>query len=201
VAGLDPVQGRVALDTITYLQHQLTNINVIFHDIVAAFRPEELLTRPAPGQNMIGYAVWHIPRTQDAHVHTWIRGVPEIAHQERWRHLGDHRRFGYGVGISLDEADEVARSTKLPDILDYADEVQERIMLWLQGLSQSDLDHVPDVARNLAKHLEYQTPGYLREVEHLFARPAWDHLMRPCIGHVHRHLGELEILRAVIRSG
>jgi len=191
----------MALDTIAYLQHQLTNINVIFHDIVAGFRPEELLARPAPGQNMIGYTVWHVPRTQDAHVHTWIRGVPEVAHQGRWRHLVDHRRFGYGVAVSLDEADEIARSTKLPDILQYADDVHDRILQWLEGLAQSDLDQVPDVARHLAKHPEYQTPGYLREVEHLLDRPTWDQLMRPCIGHIHRHLGELEILQAVIRAG
>jgi hypothetical protein len=44
----------MALDTTTYLVHQLTNINAIFHDLVADFRPEELLARPAPGQNMIG---------------------------------------------------------------------------------------------------------------------------------------------------
>jgi hypothetical protein len=191
----------MALDTITYLHHQLTNINSIFRGIIDDLRPEELLARPAPRQNMIGYTVWHIPRTQDAHVHTWIRGVPEVAHHERWRYLADHRRFGYGVAISLDEADEIARSVKLPDIMDYADDVHNQIALWLKDMGPSDLDQVPDVSRHLASHAEYQTPGFLSEVEHLLDQPTWNQLMRPCIGHIHRHLGELEITVAVLRSG
>jgi hypothetical protein len=188
------------LDTIRYLQHQLANINAIFHDLVEDLRPEELVTRPGPKQNMMGYTVWHIPRTQDAHVHTWIRGVPEVAHAERWRYPLELKRLGYGVGILLEEADEIARSVRLPDILDYADEVHHQITLWLKDLDESELDRVPDIPGHLAQHPEYQTSTFLREVEHLLDQPIWNQLMRPCIGHVHRHLGELEITKAVLRT-
>jgi hypothetical protein len=188
------------LDAITYLQHQFANLDRIFHSIVADFRPEELTIRPAPSQNLIGYTVWHIPRTQDAHVHTWIRGVPEVAHRHRRMSFQDLKRFGYGVGILLEEADEIARIVEISEILEYADEVHHDITHWLNSLDESDLDLTPDIPSHLSKHPEYQRPSFLREVEDLLDQPIWTQLMRPCIGHIHRHLGELEIVKTIIRT-
>jgi len=188
------------LDAIAFLHNQFANINDLFHSIVEDFTQAELTLRPAPEQNLVGYTVWHMPRTQDAHVHTWIRGMPEVAHRPRWMYLRDLKQYGYGVGILLEEADEIAQTVNLPDILEYADEVHHEITLWLNDLDESDLDKTPDISGHLSKHPEYQTPGFLREVEHLLDQPIWTKLMRPCIGHIHRHLGELEITKVVIRA-
>jgi len=73
-----------------------------------------MVARPAQGQNMIGYTVWHMPRTLDAHVQTWIRGVPEVVHGEGWSDWRPLKYLGYGVGVSLKEADEIARTIKVP---------------------------------------------------------------------------------------
>ncbi len=31
-------------------------------------------------------------------------------------------------------------------------------------------------------------------------QPTWNLLMRPCIGRIHRHLGELQLAKAVLRA-
>ena len=188
------------MDAIVYLQKQLANLNAVFHAVAEDLTEEEWVTRPAPNQNLPGYIVWHIPRTQDTHVQTWIRGIPEVAHDERWTHWQPLRRLGDGVGISLGEADEIARRVQLAEVLEYADAVHQEICAWLNRLNESELDQIPNIAQHLSSYPEYQTPGYIEEANDLFDQPIWSQLMRPCIGHIHRHLGELEALKSFLRS-
>ena len=188
------------MNAVAYLQKQLANINAIFHSIADDLTDQEWLARPAPGQNMMGYTVWHIPRTQDAHVQTWIRGIPEVVYGERWTHWQHLKRLGNGVGISLDEAEGIARSVQRVDVMEYADAVHKEISVWLNELNESDLDHLPNIPQHLSPFPEYQTPGFIEEAGGLFDQPIWSQLMRPCIGHIHRHLGELEIVKNILRT-
>ena len=189
------------MDAITYLQKQFANINAIFHSIADDLTDEEWVTRPASEQNMIGYTVWHIPRIQDTHVQTWIRGIPEVVHGERWTDWRQLKQYGNGVGISLAEADYVAHSVQQADVMEYANAVNQEISIWLKELNESDLDILPDISQHLSAFPEYQTPGYVEGASGLFDQPIWSQLMRPCIGHVHRHLGELEIVKDILRKG
>ena len=188
------------MNAITYLQKQLANIDAIFHGMVDDLTDQEWLARPAPGQNMIGYIVWHMPRTQDAHVQTWIRGIPEVVHAERWTHWRQLKPHGNGVGISLAEADEIAHSVQRADVMAYADAVYQEITAWLKELDESDLDQLPNIPQHLAAYPEYQTPGFVAEAGDLFDQPIWGQLMRPCIGHIHRHLGEVEVVKNILRT-
>jgi len=188
------------MNAITYLQKQLANINAIFHGLADDLTDQEWVARPAPGQNMIGYTVWHIPRTQDAHVQTWIRGTPEVVHRDRWPHWRQLKRHGNGVGISLAEADEIAHSVQRAEVMEYADAVHQEISAWLKELNESDLDQLPNIPQHLSRHPEYQTPGFVEEASGLFDQPIWSQLMRPCIGHIHRHLGELEVVKNILRT-
>jgi len=184
----------------TYLQKQFANLNGVLHAIVGDLTDEEWLARPAPGQNTIGYTVWHLPRTQDNFLQTWIRGHAEVVHSDRWAHWRHLRPLGVGIGITLEEADEIARAVQLPDVLAYADEVHQTMSTWLAEVSEEELDPVPDARRRLAAFPEYQTPGYLEEVDNLLGLPAWGLLIRPCMGHIHRHLGELDITKDILRK-
>jgi len=188
------------MNVISYLQKQFANINGVYHSFVGDLTEQEWLTRPAAGQNMLGFTVWHIPRTQDTHVQTWIRGLPEVVYGDRWAHWRTLKPLGNGVGVSLQEADEIARTVRRDDVLEYADAVNQEIARWLGQIKESDLDQVVDIPQRLAAFPEYQTPGFVAEVQNLFDQPAWNQLMRPCIGHVHRHLGELEIVKAILRT-
>jgi hypothetical protein len=52
----------------SYLQKQLANLNTVFHSITKDITDEEWVMRAAPGQNMLGYTIWHTPRSQDSFV-------------------------------------------------------------------------------------------------------------------------------------
>jgi len=188
------------MNAVLYLQKQLANINAIYHGIIEDFTKQEWTARPAVGQNMVGYIAWHIPRTQDMHVQTWIRGIPEVFHGDRWNRWRRLKRYGTGVGITLAEADEIVNCIQRDEVVAYADAVHQEIAVWLRGLSDSDLEQRPDTHQNLAEYSEYQTPSFVEEAGSLFNQPIWSQLLRPCIGHVYRHLGELEVVKHILRT-
>jgi hypothetical protein len=185
----------------TYLQKQFSNLNGVFHAIAGDLTEAEWLARPAPGQNTIGYTVWHLPRTQDNFLHTWIRGQAEIFHGDRWSHWHQLRPLGVGIGITMEESDEIARSVHCADVMAYADEVHQAFSAWLGQIGEEVLDPVTGAREHLKAFPEYQTSGYLEEVDNLLDLPVWGLLIRPCMGHVHRHLGELEITKDILRKG
>jgi hypothetical protein len=182
------------------LEKILSNVHAMLHYAADDLTEQEWGTRIAPGQNMLGYIVWHSPRVQDNIIQIWIRGRPELAHSERWGHWEAFRHLGCGVGISLAEADEIALGVEKADVLAYADAVHQETRAWLQELSDDDLDRVPEAQINLSSYAEYQTPGFHEDTDSLLGQPIWGLLMRPCIGHVHRHIGELMTAKDVIRA-
>ena len=82
----------------------------------------------------------------------------------------------------------------------YAEEVHHAMIAWLQIIDEGALDIVPNAYDLLKEFPEYQKPGYLAEVTDLFQMPIWALLMRPCMGHRHRHLGEIEITKDILRK-
>jgi len=184
----------------TYLKKQFANLNSVIHYYADDLTEEEWLTRPGPDQNRIGYTVWHIARAQDHFLHAWIRGTNEIVHSERWAKWHALRHVGMGVGITLAESDEIASSVQLADVLSYADEVHQALIAWLTEIDEEELDRVPNAQEYLAAFPEYQTPGYLEEINNLFGLPVWGLLIRPSMGHIHRHCGELEITKDILRK-
>jgi hypothetical protein len=188
------------MNTVTYLEKQLANLHAIFHDLAGDLSEAEWQARPAQGQNRLGFNIWHIPRTQDNFVQVWARDQAEVFHQPTWAKWHGFRPQGIGVGITLEEADAVADVVTRAETLAYADAVHAEILGWLRQLTDDDLDIVPDVHARLAPYPEYQTPGYQAEIVSLIDQPVWGLLMRPCIGHVHRHLGEIELTKAILRA-
>lgn len=188
------------MNATVYLQRQFANLNTVLHGVAGDLTDEEWVSRPAPGQNPIGYTVWHLPRTQDTFVQTWIRGMGEVAHTDRWAVWRPLRSLGAGIGVSLAEADHIAHSVKKVDVLAYADEVYQTIDAWLRTISDDDLDDLPDARQRLAAFPEYQTPGFDRDVRDLYEQPVWGLMIRPCTGHVHRHLGELQAIKRIVRT-
>jgi hypothetical protein len=187
------------MNTVNYLEKQLANLHAIFHDLVADVSETEWQARPAPGQNRLGFNIWHIPRTQDNFVQVWARGQAELFHQPAWAKWHAFRPQGIGVGITREEADAIAAGVTRTETLAYAEAVHAEILDWLRQLTDDDLDIVPDATARLAPYPEYQTPGYFAEIASLFNQPVWSLLMRPCIGHVHRHLGEIELTKEILR--
>ena len=188
------------MDAITLFEKLLSDIHTVLHSAVDDLTEQEWKIRPAPGQNMIGFTVWHIPRIQDNIIQTWIRDMPELVHGGRWAHWQQLKHLGSGPGISLEEADEIAFTVQKGDVLTYADEVHIEILAWLLELSDDDLDRIPDAEKYLSPYSEYQTPGYHEEADSLLGQPIWGLLMYPCIRHVQQHLGELMLVKEILRG-
>ncbi|MBN9389083.1 MAG: DinB family protein [Chloroflexi bacterium] len=187
------------MDTIAYLQKQFANLNNGLHGLANDLTADEWMARPIPGQNLIGFLAWHLPRTQDMFVQTWIRGETEVAHTDRWQGWKPLKEFGIGAGVTLEEADAIAHTVSKAEVLEYADEVYQTISDWLGECGKDALEQCFDYHQRLAVFPEYQTPGFTREVKHLFNRPVWDILMRPCTTHIYRHQGEIEVVKEMLR--
>ena len=182
------------------IRQQLNGVHRLFHDAADDLTDAEWTLHALPETNVLGFTFWHLPRIQDWAVQTVIRGVPEVICDPKWTRLGDPEVVGVGVGMSLEEADALARSVTRSDVCAYADAVHDTLLAWLDTLTDDDLDAIPDIERHHRAHPIYQTPELHAEIAHLIGGPASRYLTGPCIGHWREHFGELEILKQVMRS-
>ena len=196
------------MNAIELLVQQLDTVNIRLHHSAADLTPAELAAVPITGVNPIGFILWHMARSQDWAVNTAIRDEPEVVTRERWRDT-TVAVPGMGTGFSAAEADEVARRVDRETLLEYADAVHMQIKQWLNTQPDSLLDEIPDTEAHDAPHPEYQTPGFRAEMssgpEHDDAvgrkggLPAWVYLTSVAVTHLHRHLGEVDLLKDLLR--
>jgi len=182
------------------LTSQLHGINAFLHEIAADLTDEEWTARAVPGTNLLGYTLWHMPRTQDWAVHTAIRGVPEVVDDGRWSGLGGPRSSGIGICIALAEADRIARSVARSDVIAYADAVHQAVCAWLSAVGDDDLDTIPDVAAHLAPYAAYREPAFQAEVAGMIGHPVAEWIISPCVEHLRDHLSEANLLKMVLRG-
>jgi hypothetical protein len=196
------------VDAIGMLAQQLQTVNLRIHHSALGLTPEELVAHPLRGVNPIAFLLWHMARSQDWAVNTAIRDVPEVIRREPWS--GSPLAVpGIGTGFELKEAAVAAARFELADLLRYADAVHGDTLAWLRTVDEAMLDHLPDVAAHDAPHPEYQTPGFRAEMdsgpEHDDAvgreggLPVWIFLTSVSITHLHRHLGELDLVKDLMR--
>jgi len=196
------------MNSIAMLRQQLQTVNLRLHHTAGDLTADELTARPLPGVNPIGFILWHMARSQDWAVNTAVRGRPELIKLEPWS-WSPLAHPGIGTGFDETEANEVAREVELRPLLAYADAVHRDAVAWLESVSESDLDSIPDVAAHDALYPEYQTPGFRAEMdsgpEHDDAvaakggLPAWIFLTSVALTHLHRHLGEVDLIKDVLR--
>jgi len=190
------------------LRQQLHTVHLRLHHSAGDLTAAELTAKPLPGVNPIGFILWHMARSQDWAVNTAIRGEPELVKRGRWAN-SPLAQAGIGTGFEEAEAGEVASKLELGELLEYADAVHWETLDWLDVVTEADLDAIPDVAAHDAPHPEYQTPGFRAEMdsgpEHDDAvsdrggLPVWIFLTSVSITHLHRHLGEVDLLKDLLR--
>jgi hypothetical protein len=196
------------MDAIRLLEQQLETVHLRLHHSAHDLTPAELVARPIEGVNPIGFLVWHMARSQDWGVNTAIRDVPEVIRRQPWAR-SSLAVPGIGTGFELEEAVRAASQFELAELLAYADAVHEDALAWLRMVDETILDDIPDVAAHDAPHPEYQTPGFRAEMdsgpEHDDAvgrkggLPVWVFLTSVSITHLHRHLGELGLIKDLLR--
>ena len=190
------------------LVQQLETANLRLHHSAGDLSPAELVAQPLPGVNPLGFIVWHMARSQDWAVNTAIRDVPEVIMRDPWAR-SPLAVPGIGTGFELVAAADVARRIDLPHLLEYADVVHAGTLAWVRTLDAAALDAIPDVAAHDARHPEYQTPGFRAEMDsgpehdHAVGRkgglPVWIFLTSVSVTHLHRHLGEVDLIKDLLR--
>jgi len=190
------------------LAQQLETVNLRIHQSAGDLTPTELVAQPLPGVNPIAFLLWHMARSQDWAVNTAILDRPEVIMRMPWMDSA-LAVPGIGTGFELDEAARIAAPFNLRDLLDYIDAVHGDTLIWLHTVDEAMLDDIPDVAAHDARHAAYQTPGFRAEMdsgpEHDDAMgrsgglPVWIFLTSVSITHLHRHLGELDLIKDFLR--
>jgi hypothetical protein len=190
---------RDAVNAMALLAHQWTTVNAGLHSLGRDLRPDEWTFRVGPGQNLLGFTLWHIPACQDWTAQTWARDLPEVRDRDDWRHRMGLDRLGMAFGISLNQADAAARAVTVDDVLGYADAVLAVNLGWLRGVTEADLGRVPDNRAHLARHPVYRTAQYQDEV-----RSMWDQTLGEVValdaGHGRAHLGEAALVLELARQ-
>lgn len=183
------------------LKAQLVVVHNMYGNVVGSVATGELAGRPAPGMNLIGYNLWHIPATQDWVAHVATRGLPEVRMQGRWaNHAGINPNLP-PFGCTLDEADAVARAVTKDELLEYEADVHAALAAWLDSLSDTDLETVPDLAANARRYPQVRiTDDYLHEIADQMAWNFARFVSSPCVGHARGHFGELEVHLALLRA-
>jgi hypothetical protein len=185
---------------IEVLTKQINGVNSLYHEIADDLTESEWTARVFAGSNRLAFTLWHLPRTQDWAVQTVVRGVPEVIAATGWSGKGGLQTPGMGAGMTIEEADAIAATVSLPDVVAYADAVHRTVLEWLGSLEDADLDLVPDMAAHEAAFPEYQRAGFRAAVADLVGKPVWRFVLGPCNGHPRGHLGELGILKQALRT-
>jgi hypothetical protein len=113
-------------------------------EAVADLSPEQMLHRPTPTANPIGWLIWHTVRVAD-HQPAEVGGYQQVWVTDGWA-----GRFGdpvgpddHGYGHTAAQVAGV-RADSAADLLAYLDAVHERTTAFLGGLSPADLDRIVD---------------------------------------------------------
>jgi DinB superfamily len=181
------------------LATQWNAVNAGLHSLAQDLRPDEWTFRVAPGQNLLGFMLWHIPACQDWTVQTWVRNLPEVRDRDTWRRWASFERLGMAFGISLDEADAVARAVTVDEMLAYADAVVAENLSWLRSVTEADLGRVPDNRAHLARHPTYRTAQYQAEVRSMWTQTLGE-VVALDAGHGRAHLGEAALVKELARQ-
>ena len=135
---------------------------------------EQLVWRPAPTANNIGFILWHLVRNEDARVTNTGKLDADLWATGRW-----HEKFGQPA-TAPDPGDRMGlRALAIPSLevlVGYAEAVHRRTLRYLAGLTPDSLDQLPDPARP-----EYDVSGSLRHL----------------ITHKNNHHGQIDYLRGL----
>ncbi len=183
------------MDTNAYIAAQLTGATNMMKALLADVTEAEWRSRPAPGQNLFGFTAWHMPATQDWALRVALRGLPMLGSRAEWasRGLG---LCPIPFGMPAAEADAVAMATTPADVLAYAGAVLEDALAVLSTLDAAALDAIPPASYRLSHS---DVPAYREVTANMEGWPAWRLFASPSTGHVRGHLGELDLVKAMLR--
>lgn len=185
---------------IDVLLKQYDSINSNYHSVADDLTEDEWSAIIMPDTNPLGFTLLHISRAQDWAIQTMARGVPEVVRSEPWNSSPAMLVPGFGIGQTLEQAQQVAAALRKDELLSYADAVHASLRGWLSSVDDDILDAPVDWDERLAPFAEYREQSFLDEVIDMKGLPAWRFILGPANGHVRLHLGEAMILKQIVRT-
>ena len=130
------------MDTVRFISECLDQVQIRLMATCKGLTPDQVLWRPAPTANNIGFILWHVARNEDARL-TQTGGLAV----DLWRAENWYSRFGQPAD-SPDPGDRLGfRSLAIPGLdvlLAYSDAVHQRTLSFLETLAASRLDDPVD---------------------------------------------------------
>ena len=162
------------MDTVLFIWQSLIQAHVRLLASCDGLTREQVLWRPAPHANNIGFNLWHLGRSEEAITRHLGGRQPDLWESEGW-----HKRFGQPVDAP-DSGDRGGlRDLPIPELdvlVDYLQAVHQRTQAAVSELAPDRLDAAPDPAR----------PEYTLAVS-----------LRHLITHKNNHHGQIDFIRGL----
>lgn len=162
------------MEAVSFISDCLAQVHFRLLATINDLTTEQLLWRPAPTANNIGFILWHMARNED----TRISNTGHLG-EDVWATGSWHEKFGQPV-TAPDPGDRMGlRQLAIPSLevlVGYAEAVHQRSISYLSGLADDSLDQPPDPALP-----EHTRAGSLRHL----------------ITHKNNHHGQIDYLRGL----
>lgn len=183
------------MDAVALLRNRVEAVGANSRSLIAQAQGLDWAHPVLPGTSPLGLTLWHLPRTVDWLVNTTVLGAAEVADSPEFADLPDPDTFGFGTGLTPEQAGDLAGQVRPEPLLAYVDKVHAMADAWLATLGDDDLD-VPVAAfrDNQRRRPSYSTDAALAEIQHLPDLPLGQLVLRPAISHLLMHGGEVDLL-------
>ena len=136
------------MNTVRFISDCLEQTHLRLHATCEGLTSKQVLWRPAPTANNIGFILWHMGRHEDTRV-TDMAGDDSGFGTDLWAAEGWHERFGQPE-TAPDPGDRLGlRSLSIPTpevLLGYFRAVNERTLRFVESLDDAGLDvHFGDI--------------------------------------------------------
>ena len=133
------------MDTVAFISDCLAQVHLRLMATCEGLSTEQVLWRPAPTANNIGFILWHLARGEDARITSTGKLADDIWATESW-----HEKFDQPV-TAPDPGDRMGlRALAIPSLevlAGYAEAAHQRTLKYLSGLTPGVVDQAPDPER------------------------------------------------------
>ena len=167
------------MDLTTFIEQTLDECKRRLYRTLQGLTAAELMWRPGPESNSIGFMVWHVARVEERWLHRFAQDTAEV-----WQRDGWYQKLGlpaaeHGFGYTTEQIAHLPQFD-IEDCMAYHEVVRLATLRYLDGLTHADLARCPDPERR---------PGYTigRMLSHLIVEES-------------QHLGQVVYLRGLQRG-
>ena len=162
------------MDTVTFISQSLAQVHIRLLGTCEGLTQQQVMWRPAPHANSIGFIIWHVARGEDRLIASLARRAAAL-----WESDGWYQAFGQPVDAPEPHDRPRLRSLAVPSVevlVGYLKAIDGQTRQYLSDLAPEDLDAVPDSS------VPERTVGSM---------------LRHLITHKNNHHGQIDYLRGL----